>query len=378
MSGIESTLRKHWVELAWGVFAAANVVVILTLSQWETVPFHFIWVSLTIVYGFRVWRIRTTVILLAVVMLVTGAALTYTITRGNERLDELTEVPLMASMFLAMVWHARRRQAAMEEVRRSAEKQHMMLDRQREFVRDASHELRTPITIARGHAELIRSTAADPQLTEDAAVVLDELARLSKLSERLLILAAADHPGLLAPRPVDVAHLIAELERRWIPAASRRWTFACVARGHLTVDEDRLGIALDALIENAVKFTAPGDAISVRARPAGRSLAIEVTDQGEGIEPEHLPRVFDRFARADGDRARGSGGTGLGLAIVRAIVEAHGGTVAARSVPGRGSTFAITLPGFHSHPPETESAAPAREEKAAVGAPQPGPDDQPD
>jgi two-component system OmpR family sensor kinase len=353
MSDIGSTLRKHWVEVAWGAFAAVNVAVIITLSQWETVPFHFIWVSLTIVYGFRVWRIRTTVILLAVVMLVTGAALTWTITRGHERLDELTEVPLMASMFLAMVWHARRRQAALEQVRRSAENQQLMLERQREFVRDASHELRTPITIARGHAELIRSTAADPQLTEDAAVVLDELGRLSKLSERLLILAAADHPALLTPAPIDVARLVAELERRWTPAATRRWTFMCVAEGRLTADADRLGIALDALIENAVKFTAPGDAISVRAALAGDSLAIEVTDGGEGIEPEHLPRVFDRFARADGDRARrGGGGTGLGLAIVRAIVEAHGGTVGVRSAPGGGSTFSLVLPGLEQHPAE--------------------------
>jgi len=350
MSGIASTLRKHWIEVAWGAFAAANVAVILTLSQWETVPFHFIWVSLTIVYGFRVWRIRTTVILLAVVMLVTGAALAWTITRGNERLDELTEVPLMASMFVAMVWHARRRQAAMEQVRRSAENQHLMLERQREFVRDASHELRTPITIARGHAELIRSTTADPQLTEDAAVVLDELGRLSKLSERLLILAAADHPGLLRPAPVDIERLVAALDRRWTPAAPRRWTFECVFEGRLTADEDRLGIALDALIENAVKFTAPGDAISVRAGPVGDSLAIEVADDGEGIEPEHLPRVFDRFARADGDRTRGGGGTGLGLAIVRAIVEAHGGTVAVRSVPGHGSTFSLVIPGFEREP----------------------------
>jgi signal transduction histidine kinase len=346
MSAIASTVRRYWVEVAWGAFAAANVAVIIGLSQWETVPFHFIWVSLTIVYGFRVWRIRTTIILLAIVMLVTGAALAWTITRGHERLDELTEVPLMASMFLAMVWHARRRQAALEQVRQSAEDRQAMLERQREFVRDASHELRTPITIARGHAELIRSTASDPQLTDDAIVVLDELGRLSKLSERLLILAAADHPGLLTHAPTDVARLIAELERRWIPAAPRAWTFDAVARGTVVIDEERLAIALDALIENAVKFTAPGDGISVLALPTVASLTIEVADEGEGIEPAHLPKIFDRFARADGDRTRGGGGTGLGLAIVRAIVEAHGGTVAARSAPGHGSTFSLTLPGF--------------------------------
>jgi signal transduction histidine kinase len=179
-------------------------------------------------------------------------------------------------------------------------------------------------------------------------VVLDELGRLSKLSERLLILAAADHPGLLSPGSIDVAGLVADLERRWTPAAVRAWSFECGAEGRLTADRDRLGIALDALIENAVKFTAPGDSIAVRVGRRGDSLAIEVIDDGEGIDPQQLPRVFDRFSRADGDRTRGGGGTGLGLAIVRAIVEAHGGTVAARSRPGRGSTFSLLLPGFES------------------------------
>ena len=90
-------------------------------------------------------------------MAVTGAALAWTVVRGNERLDELTEVPLMAAMFLAMVWHAHRRRTAIEETERMAESEHRLLEGQREFVRDASHELRTPIAVARGHAELIRT-----------------------------------------------------------------------------------------------------------------------------------------------------------------------------------------------------------------------------
>ncbi len=102
MSDIGSTLRRRWVEVAWGLFAAANVAVILMLSHWETIPFHFIWVSLTLVYGIRLWRLRTTMFLLLVVMAVTGAALAWSITRGHESPDELAEVPLMAAMFLAM------------------------------------------------------------------------------------------------------------------------------------------------------------------------------------------------------------------------------------------------------------------------------------
>ena len=160
MWDIASTLRSRWIEVAWATFAAVNVVVILTLSDWETIPFHFVWVSLTLVYGFRVWRLRTTMILLLVVIAVTGAALAWTVTRGDEGPDELAEVPLMAAMFVAMVWHAHRRQAAIEKAKRLAESEHRLLEGQREFVRDASHELRTPITVARGHAELIRNSGA--------------------------------------------------------------------------------------------------------------------------------------------------------------------------------------------------------------------------
>ena len=114
--------------------------------------------SLTLLYGFRVWRSSTTAVVLGVVMATTGAALAFVVVHGQKAIDEVAEDPLMASMFLVMAWHAQRRQRAVEEASRSAETERRVLDRQREFVRDASHELRTPITVARGHAELIRET----------------------------------------------------------------------------------------------------------------------------------------------------------------------------------------------------------------------------
>ncbi len=352
MSGIGSRIPRHWVEILWGLFAAANVTVIVLLTKWETIPFHLVWVSLTLVYGFRRWRLRTTVAVLSVVCAVTGAALLWTITRGHERLDEMAEVPLMAAMFVAMVWHVQRRQTAMEEVRRLAESEHRLLERQREFVRDASHELRTPITVARGHAELIRASRPDPQVAEDVTVVLDELSRLSRLSERLLILAAAEHPDFLRIEPVQVEPLIVGMVRRWSPTATRRWQVAVTAEGSLPADRERLEAALDALVENAVKFTGRGDRISISSRGDGSTLVVEVGDTGSGIGAGQLGRVFDRFSRADGDRARGNGGTGLGLAIVKAIVEAHGGSVDVESEVGRGTRFRLRLPGFIPTPTE--------------------------
>lgn len=348
MSAIASKLRSHWVEVAWGAFAAANVAVIVLLERWETIPFHFVWVSLTLVYGFRVWRVRTTMAVLFVVMLVTGGALVWTVTRGHEGLDEVAEVPLMAAMFVAMVWHAQRRLAAAEEAKRLAENEHRLLERQREFVRDASHELRTPITVARGHAELIRAENQETQTGEDITVVLDELDRLERLSERLLILAAAEHPGFLALAMVQIEPLVLGTARRWEPTANRDWLVDVAADGSILADRDRLAIALDALIENAVKATDEGERIRIAASHIDGSLVIEVADTGVGIDRGQLARVFDRFSRLDAARARGKGGTGLGLAIVKAIAEAHGGSVSVDGEPGRGATFGIHLPGFRS------------------------------
>jgi len=144
---VTAWLKRRSVELAWLAFALANLVAMLHWERWETIPFHFIWVSLTLVYGFRVWRLPATAAALSAVIVVSGLALTEMAAKGQVSPAEMTEVPLMSAMFVAMVWHARRRQAALEELRRVTE-------RERDFVRDASHELRTPITIARAPAEV--------------------------------------------------------------------------------------------------------------------------------------------------------------------------------------------------------------------------------
>lgn len=346
MSAIASTLRRHWLEIAWGAFAVANLAVIAVLLRWETIPFHLIWVSLTLLYGFRVWRPRTTAIVLLAVIATTGAALTWTILRGHEQLDELAEVPLMAAMFVAMAMHAHRRQRAVESARLAAASERRVLERQREFVRNASHELRTPITVARGHAELIRADVTDQQGARDAEVILDELERLSKLSERLLTLAAADDPRFLSLEDVPVEEIVGETIVRWEAAAPRAWHVRIEAAGLVRADRDRLETALDALVENALHATVHGERIGMSARADGSTLVLEVADEGVGIDGEDLPHIFERFTRRERDRGRRNGGTGLGLAIVRAIVEAHGGTVGVSSAVGRGTVFQIRLPRF--------------------------------
>jgi two-component system OmpR family sensor kinase len=333
-------------------------VVIMVVPVGATIPFHNIWVSLTLLYGFRLWTLGATVPILVAVCLGSGGAMTVTLLEHGLALDELAEVPMMASMFVAMVWHARRHQSALEALQRSGA-------REREFVRHASHQLRTPITVARGHVELVRAATPDPQTVEDADVVIGELDRLSRISDRLLILAASEHVDFIARAPVDVGRLVEATARRWAPAACRDWYVEVEAEGCVAGDAERLEAAVDALIENAVKATEPGDRISIAVRADEHDAVIEVSDTGVGIAPQDLSRVFDRFWTAPNGHAVASGGTGLGLATVKAIAEAHGGRAEALCRPGGGTTVRMHLAGFWpaadgvppALPPELDAAA---------------------
>jgi two-component system OmpR family sensor kinase len=332
-----------WIDVGWVLFSIANLVGMLVFPEWETVPFHFIWVSLTLLYGFRVWGVRWTMLTLCLVMLSTAAFILIDVERAAQPIDEITEVPLMAAMFLAMVWHARRRQSAVEQIRGLYEANSRLLGRERQFVQDASHELRTPITVALGHAELIERNATDEQTKEDARVVVDELTRLRRLADRLLVLAASEHPDFLHVRRLEVDAAILETLRRWTPVP-RRWALGELDDVSVEADPDRLELAIDALIENAVKHTSPEDSITLSVERRDGLAVISVRDSGTGMPQAEVDRIFHRFARLDQGRSRNGGGTGLGLPIVKTVAEAHGGTVAVRSAPGRGSAFELVLP----------------------------------
>jgi signal transduction histidine kinase len=340
---LQRALASGWVDLAWLAFAAANLVAMALVPRWETVPFHFIWVSLTIVYGYRVWGAPKTALALTAVVLATGALLVYDVLREGELADELTEVPLMGAMFLAMVWHAQRRVSAMEDLRQVSDANLRLLQRERQFVQDASHELRTPITVALGHAELIERGGSDPERAEDARIVIDELLRLRRLADRLLLLATIEDPEFLSRSSVDVTELLAAALQRWAPI-DRRWRLGPAEPATVDGDPDRLGLALDALVENAVKHTCPDDEIRLGSRRSGGQVVIAVVDSGAGMSADRLATIFERFARLDEARTRDRGGVGLGLAIVKAIARAHGGTVQVRSAPGAGSVFELSLP----------------------------------
>ena len=154
---------ENRLEVAWVGFACLNLVAMLVLITddgphgWETVPFHLIYVSFTLLYGYRMWRGQGTIAGITFVSLSAGAMTLLAVQRSREDWAELTEVPLMGLMFLAMVYHVRRRQDAVAESDRLASNLRASLQRQRDFVSDASHELLTPITIARGHIDLLNA-----------------------------------------------------------------------------------------------------------------------------------------------------------------------------------------------------------------------------
>ncbi|MET0818753.1 MAG: ATP-binding protein [Solirubrobacteraceae bacterium] len=217
--------------------------------------------------------------------------------------------------------------------------------RQRDFVSDASHELRTPLAVLRAQVELL-DRESDPRRRHHGSVtLLRRLDAMDRLVDDLLTLAGAEAGRLVQPRPIDLYDFFEDV-RRDLPLFGERDFRLEPLTGTLEADPDRLTQVLRNLVRNAVAHTPPGGRVAVIARAHDDRMTIAVSDDGPGIPPEHLERVFERFHRVDQGRARERGGTGLGLAIARAIVVAHGGRIWAESMPGAGTTFTLELPGY--------------------------------
>jgi signal transduction histidine kinase len=222
-----------------------------------------------------------------------------------------------------------------------------MLDRlevafasQRRFIDDVGHELRTPITIIRGHLELVEDDPAERAAT--LAIVMDELDRMSRIVNDLLLLVKAEQPDFLRLETVDVAALTTELSTKAQALAPRAWMLEDSGQGLVVADRQRLTQALVQLASNAAGHTREGDTIALGCSVAGGEARFWVRDEGSGIAAADQAVIFERFAR----RTTGgqSEGAGLGLSIVRAIAEAHGGRVELDSAPGAGAAFTVVVP----------------------------------
>jgi two-component system OmpR family sensor kinase len=220
-------------------------------------------------------------------------------------------------------------------------------DKLRRFLADASHELRTPLTSIRGYAEVFERGAKDDPEDLELAMrrIEEESKRMSVMVEELLVLARLGEGREPERAPVDLARVVDDAVNDARAAAPERAIELDAAESLAVIGDDaQLRQVVANLLGNALRHTPDDATIRVRLAPDGDSAALEVADDGPGLEPDVAAKVFEPFYRADASRTRQTGGAGLGLAIVEAIVEAHGGRVTLRTAPGAGAVFTVRLP----------------------------------
>jgi signal transduction histidine kinase len=217
-------------------------------------------------------------------------------------------------------------------------------DTQRRFLDDVGHELRTPVTIVRGHLELM--DVLDPaDVTETRVLALDELDRMQRLVDDLMVLAKSRRPDFVQLGPTIVSNLLLSVLDKVTPLRDRQWIIDASSDDVVMIDQQRITQALLQLVSNALRFTRDGAVIALGGSITGSELALWVRDEGTGISPEDQKIIFERHRRGSHSSADSHPqGSGLGLSIVTAIAEAHNGEVELDSAPGRGSTFTLIIP----------------------------------
>ena len=215
---------------------------------------------------------------------------------------------------------------------------------QKRFIADASHDLRSPLTVVRGNVDMLKRNLPEAEKAESLRAIEAETKRMSGIVDDLLLLTEIESAQAAPRSEVDLRELvIAEMHRIEQIAGKRTITLEHADRIEIKGDKYRLGRMLGNLLDNAVKYTAPDGRVAVSLLCQGREACLTVADNGIGISAGDLPHIFDRFYRAEKARSRAQGGTGLGLAIVKSVAEQHGGHVSVTSEPGRGSAFTVWL-----------------------------------
>jgi two-component system, OmpR family, sensor kinase len=225
-----------------------------------------------------------------------------------------------------------------------------MLDRldaaftgQRQLLDDAGHELRTPLTILQGHLELLDVDDAE-EVAETRQLLLEEIDRMARLVDDLILLAKTERPGFLDPAPTDVADLTETVAAKASGLGDRAWTVDETAELTVPLDGQRITQALLQLAHNAVKHTGPGDLVAIGSVAEPEAVLFWVRDTGPGVAPHDRERIFERFGRAAGAEDRNPEGFGLGLSIVTAIARAHGGTAWLDEEYAEGARFVLSVP----------------------------------
>ena len=337
------------------------VTFMVMLPGEETIPYHLGWAGFALAFGLGTWSRRQLVIALAWYTLATGAVLERSWLLGHIDWDETTEIPLMFLLAMLMVWNVLRRQAALAEVTRLAERDIRASGDRERLMRLTSHELRTPLTIARGYIELIQDRAVDLEDLQDLSVVHDELDRLSRVSDRLIRMIGLQDDT--SSEIIDFDRVLTQSVERWRVVADRCWVLN-VDAGQALGSTERLRTCIDTLVENAIRYTSVGDTIRLVGHRRRQSIVVGVLDSGLGLTGQQISDInadeqpmssgasWDNGTSSDSGTSAGAetatvdrlAGTGLGLSIVREIARARGGVLRASRAPEGGAALTLTLP----------------------------------
>jgi two-component system OmpR family sensor kinase len=333
----------------------------LMLPGEETIPYHLGWAGFALAFALGSWSRRQLVTALAWYTLATGVVLERSWLLGHISWDETTEIPLMFLLALLMVWNVLRRQAALAQVTRLAERDVQASRDREQLMQLTSHELRTPLTIARGYIELLQTRAMEPENQQDLCVVADELERLSRVSDRLIRMIGLQDNA--TSEIVDIDHVMAQSIERWRVVTDRYWVLEAHA-GNALGSPERLRTCIDTLVENAIRYTSVGDTIRLVGSRRLQHIAMSVLDSGIGLTDQQILDINAHElsplpgTTAGTDTMAGTGtmartsvatvdhlaGTGLGLSIVREIAHARGGALHASRAPEGGAALTLTLP----------------------------------
>ena len=339
-------LQKGSLFVPWLLLATVCTVLMWLTPGEETIPYHVAWIGVALAYGLDTWPLRRTLVALGGYTLATGAVLVVRAWTGVIAWEETAEIPLMSILVLLSVWHVRRRQAAMAELTRIAERDRVRAGQRERLSRMTSHEMRTPLTIAGGYVELLLERDLDPDERDDLEVVQDELGRLTRTSARLLRMMELQEEA--APAPVDLDALLHQVAGRWAAVADRRWVVEASA-GTCEVSAERIRAGLDTLIENALRYTVEGDVVRLCAFRRGGLTYVGVADSGSGLDEEIVRAInrqdFQATQRLSLSNPPDSGSqTGLGLGVVHEVAAVRGGWVVAERSQEGGACILIVIP----------------------------------
>ncbi len=352
--------------IPWLVLAGACSLLMWAFPGAETVPYHVAWIGIALAYGLEAWPWGRTLLAVVVFTILTGGILVVRAATGVIAWEELAEIPLMSVLVLLVVWNVRTRHVAYDTLSQIADRDRRRSAQRERLSRITSHEMRTPATIATGYVEMLISQEQDEDRRSDLRVIRDELGRLVLTSERLIRTIQVHDQDRLCEVHLDV--FLNETAARWRVLADRDWVVTAERLRHLCSPE-RLRACLDTLLENAVRYTEPGDTVRIFGAAHQGVVMVGVADSGPGMDPvlagalcrgEYGPWGSSQRYTAKDPKAQ----TGLGLALVWEAAAARGGRLVAGRAAEGGALVAMVVPRhldrFRGNPRVARSATAGR------------------